>query len=174
VGAARRIRIIAADIPGWPPPEGTSPQTVSERFAARAEHMARRMDDELLNLMPEARLLVFVDGYLTLQRVRGQLRTAGGETTRVDWLGEVLRQRAPADVRTLLVDPGSSPTAVRRLPEYHGTAFHRPLRRVLDRSTAVRVRRPLLARLADRFATRFATRLIDAIEAELWGRGPRY
>jgi protease IV len=45
---------------------------------------------------------------------------------------------------------------------------------VPPRSVAVRVRRPLLARLADRFATRVASRLADAVEAELWGRGPRY
>ncbi len=42
------------------------------------------------------------------------------------------------------------------------------------RATAVRVRRPLLARLMDRFASRIAGRLVEAVEAELWGRGPRY
>jgi protease IV len=45
---------------------------------------------------------------------------------------------------------------------------------VPPRSAPVRLRRPLLARLMDRFAARIASRLIDAVEAELWGRGPRY
>lgn len=46
--------------------------------------------------------------------------------------------------------------------------------KVPPRAVAVRVRRPVLARLVDRFASRIAGRLADAIEAELWGRGPRY
>jgi hypothetical protein len=139
LGAARRIRVIAADHPAWPPPEGVSPQEVAELYSQRAEHMLQRMDDELLTLMPEARILVFVDGYLTLQRSHGRLRFAGGADQDVNWLGELLRARAPAATRTILVDAGASPTAVRRLPEYHGTALHRPLRRALDRSTGVRL-----------------------------------
>jgi protease IV len=41
-------------------------------------------------------------------------------------------------------------------------------------ASPVRVRRPVLARLMDRFASRVAGQLIDAVEAALWGRGPRY
>jgi hypothetical protein len=139
VGAARRIRVIAADHPAWPPPEGASPQDIAELYSQRAEHMLQRMDDELLTLMPEARVLVFVDGYLTLQRSHGRLRFAGGADHEVHWLGELLRARAPAATRTILVDAGASPTAVRRLPEYHGTELHRSLRRSMDRSVGVRV-----------------------------------
>jgi hypothetical protein len=139
VGAARRIRIIAADRPGWPPAEGVSPQEVAELYAGRAGHMLERLDAELLSLMPEARVLVLVDGYLTLQRSHGLLRFAGGADHRVEWLGELLRQRSPGAVRTVLVDATGSPTAVRRLPEYHGTELHRPLRRAVNRSVGVRV-----------------------------------
>jgi protease-4 len=42
------------------------------------------------------------------------------------------------------------------------------------RATPVRLRRPLVARLADRFAARVVEGLADAVEAELRGRGPRY
>jgi len=139
VGAARRIRVIAADHPRWPPPEGSSPQDVAELFAGRAEHMVRRLDEELFHIMPDARVLVFVDGYMALQRTHGQLRFAGGSAHRVDWLAERLRDRAPAGIRTILVDAAASPTAVRRLPGYHGTTLHRPLRREVDRSVGVRV-----------------------------------
>jgi hypothetical protein len=139
LGAARRIRVIAADHPAWPPPEGASPQDIAELYSQRAGHMLQRMDDEILTLMPEARVLVFMDGYMTLQRSHGRLRFAGGADQEVHWLGELLRARAPAATRTVLVDAAASPTAVRRLPEYHGTELQRPLRRALDRSVGVRV-----------------------------------
>lgn len=138
VGAARRIRVIAADHPDWPPPEGASPQRIAGLYAARAAHMMAQLDQQLLAIMPEARVLIFVDGYMTLQRSHGELNFAGGATQRVEWLGELLRQRVPM-TRTVLVDAAISPTAVRRLPEYHGTGLHRPLRRGLDRSAGVRV-----------------------------------
>jgi hypothetical protein len=139
VGAARRIRVIAADRPDWPPPEGASSQEVADRYARRAGYMLHRMEEEVLGLMPEARILVFVDGYLTLQRTRGRLSFAGGSAREVQWLGELLRERAAAAPRTVLVDAAASPTAVRRLPEYHGTELHRPLRRAVDRSAGVRI-----------------------------------
>lgn len=139
VGAARRIRVIAADHPEWPPPEGASPQEVAERYARRAPHMLQQMDGQLLALMPEARVLVFVDGYLTLQRSRGRLSFAGGAGQDVDWLGELLRERTATSPRTVLVDAATSATAVRRLPAYHGTELHRSLRRAVDRSAGVRI-----------------------------------
>lgn len=139
VGAARRIRVIAADHPDWPPPEGASPQSIAETYAGRARHMLQVLEAELFTLMPDARVLVFVDGYLTLQRTHGRLRFAGGADQEVEWLGELLRARLPAGVRTVLVDAGASPTTVRRLPLYHGTGLHRPLRRSLDRAVGARV-----------------------------------
>lgn len=140
VGAARRIRIIAADLPDWPPPEGASPEEVARLFARRSAHMLERLDQELFSIMPDARVLVFVDGYLTLKRTHGELRFAGGEAERVEWLGEMLRRRAAADTRTILIDgPGASGGAVRRLPRYHGTGLYHPLRRSLDEGTGTRV-----------------------------------
>jgi hypothetical protein len=139
MGAARRIRVIAVDHPAWPPPDGASPQDIAELYSQRADHMLQRMDDEILTLMPEARVLVFMDGYMTLQRSHGRLRFAGGADHEVHWLGELLRARAPAVTRTVLVDAAAPATAGRMLPEYHGTALHRPLRRALDRSAGVRV-----------------------------------
>ncbi len=139
LGPARRIRIIAADIPGWPPSEGASPQDVAELYAERAPHMLQRLHDEILQLTPEARMLVFVDGYLILQRTRGRLSFAGGAAQEVHWLGELLRERAAGTVRSVLVDAGASATAMRRLPEYHGTELHRPLRRRVERSAGVRI-----------------------------------
>jgi protease IV len=42
------------------------------------------------------------------------------------------------------------------------------------RGVPVRLRRPLLSRLVGRFATELVSGLADAVESELWGRGPRY
>jgi hypothetical protein len=137
VGAARRIRIIAADHPDWPPPEGVSPQRIAELYALRPPHMVQRLDDELFGIMPEARILVFVDGYLALQRVRGQLQYAGGAAQTVTWIGELLRERG--QLRTVLVDAALPPGAIQRLPEYHGTELYRPLRRATNRSVGVRI-----------------------------------
>ncbi|MFW5952367.1 MAG: hypothetical protein ACOCVZ_09660 [Gemmatimonadota bacterium] len=132
--AARRVRVIAADVESWPPPQGVGPRAVGEAFARRAEHMLTRIDRELFSIMPEARVLVFVDGYLALQGTHGQLDFGGGDPVRVEWLGELLRKRSGAGARTVLLDAGSSTNGVRRLPTYHGTALHRPLSRELDRA----------------------------------------
>ncbi|HSH44369.1 MAG TPA: hypothetical protein VK966_00800 [Longimicrobiales bacterium] len=139
LGAARQIRVIAADHPDWPPPQGASSTEAAALFAGRTEHMLQRMDEELLARIPDARLLVFVDGYMTLQRTHGEVRFAGGDPVRVDWLGETMRQRAGgAGVRTVLVDAGSGASTGHALPSYHGTSFHRSLRRELNGDVAVR------------------------------------
>lgn len=140
VGAARRIRVIAAGLPDWPPPEGAAPEEVARLYSLRAQHMLRRMDEEVFSLMPEARVLVFVDGYLTQKRTRGLLRFGGGEAVEVEWLGELLRRRAPADTRTILLEVAAGRGgAVQRIPNYHGTELYRPLRRELSETAAVQV-----------------------------------
>lgn len=139
LGAARRIRIIAADLPGWPPPEGTSVADMARAYAQRSEHMLQRLDDEILSINPNARVLVFVDGYLTLKGTYGQAQFAGGEAVRIEWLGERLRRRAAHDTRTILIDASGATGGARRVPGYHGTELFRPLRRELDGHAAVRV-----------------------------------
>lgn len=139
LGAARRIRIIAVDLPGWPPPEGADPNQAARLYTARTEHMLQRLDDELLSRIPDARLLVFMDGYMTLKRTHGAVRFAGGEPVRVEWLGSVLSDRNPGQVRTVLVDAPAGAAGLHRLPSYQGTVLHRSLRRELDREAAVRI-----------------------------------
>lgn len=137
LGAARRIRVLAVDLPGWPPPEGANPAEVGRLYTARTEHMLQRLDEEILSRIPDARLLVFMDGYMTMQRTYGEVRFAGGEPVRVDWLGERLRERNPGQVRTVLLDAAAGTTTLPRTPVYQGTAFHRGLRRELDQDRAV-------------------------------------
>ena len=139
MGAARRIRILTVDVPGWPPPEGANPDEVGRLYASRTEHMLERLENELLDRIPDARLLVFVDGYMTLQRTHGQARFAGGDPVRVEWLGEMLRQRYPGQVRTVLLDAPPGAAGLARIPAYEGTVFHRGLRGELDQDLAGRV-----------------------------------
>lgn len=135
---SRRVRVIAADVDGWPPPEGVAPREIGQAYARRAEHMLMRLDRELFSVMPEARVLVFVDGYMALQGTYGSLSFGGGEPLRVEWLGELLRRRSGSAVRTVLLDPGATAGGVRRLPDYHGTRLHRPLRRELTTAAGAR------------------------------------
>lgn len=140
VGASRRVGVIAADLPGWPPPDGTPAPQVAAMYARRPEHMLRMLDEQLLSIDPDARVLVFVDGYLTLHGTRGELRSAGGHAEEVTWLGDLLRRRNAADTRTVLLDTGRpAPGVLGTLPEYHGTALFRPLSRSLRSTAGVRV-----------------------------------
>lgn len=137
--ASERIRVIAGDSDAWPPVEGAAPREIGVVYAGRAEQMLTRLDRELFRIMPDARVLVFVDGYMTLQDTYGMLEFGGGEPVRVEWLGELLRRRSGSEARTVLVDVGSSVGAMQRLPNYQGTRLHRPLRRELDRPAGVRI-----------------------------------
>lgn len=141
--ASERIRVIAADADAWPPAEGASLREMGSIYADRAEHMLLRIDQELFAIMPDARILIFVDGYLTLQETYGLLEFSGGEPVRVEWLGELLRRRSGSKTRTVLLDAGDGMGAVQRLPDYHGTRLHRPLRREIEAPLGARVRGPL-------------------------------
>jgi hypothetical protein len=137
---SRRIRIVAADVEEWPPPDGAAPAEVARRYEGRAERMLMRLDEEIFSTMPDARVFVFVDGYQTLQGTSGVLRFAGGESVEVSWLGELLRRRSGADARTILVDTGASVGGMQRIPAYQGTELHRSLRRELSGEVAAPVR----------------------------------
>lgn len=137
--ASDRIRIVAGDSDGWPPAEGVAPRGIGELYAGRAEHMLDRLDREIFRIMPESRVLVFVDGYMAMQHTHGLLGFGGGDPVRVEWLGELLRRRSGPRARTVLMDAGSPMGAVQRLPSYQGTRLHRSLRRELGAAAGTRV-----------------------------------
>lgn len=140
---SQRIRIIAGDVDDWPPPEGAAPRDIGRIYAGRAEHMLSRLDQELFSIMPDARVLIFVDGYLALQGTSGSLHFGGGDPVEVEWLGEMLRRRSGSRARSVLLDAGVPTTGLQRLPNYHGTALHRALRRELEGATGARITRDL-------------------------------
>lgn len=140
---SQQIRVIAGDVDDWPPPEGAAPRDIGQIYARRAEHMLSRLDQELFRIMPDARVLVFVDGYLALQGTSGVLRFGGGDPVEIEWLGEMLRRRSGSQARSVLMDAGVPTTGGRRLPSYHGTELHRTLRQELSAATGARITRDL-------------------------------
>lgn len=138
-GPSRRIRVVAADVESWPPAEGAGLRDMGRTYAARAEHMLNRIDREVFTVLPDARVLVFVDGYMAMQGTHGEIRVGGGEGIRVEWLGELLRRRSGVNARTILTDAGGSSAGLQRLPSYQGTTLHRALRRELSGATASEV-----------------------------------
>lgn len=136
-GAARRIRIIAADLPAWPPAEALSPRNAAELYARRDAYMAAVLDSVLLGPAPRARALVFMDGYHVLRHVRGELRAGGGERIPVVWLASRLQQRYGDEVATVLTDTGTRPgTALESVAAYSGTRAFALLQTRLGRTSA--------------------------------------
>lgn len=109
LGPERRIRVVAADLPGWPPRRPLPAPEAARLFAQRDAHMAGIVEDAVLAGAPHARVLVFVSGYHALSRGGGVLEFAGGDEIPVTWLAARLRERHPGEVFSVLVDGGRRP-----------------------------------------------------------------
>lgn len=101
-GADRRIRVIAMDLPGWPPVRPLGPSQAATAFAARDSVMLRTLT-ERLDRSPRARVIAFVDGLHVLQG-DGEVQTGGTSPIRFRLLGGALRERFAGDVYSVLVD----------------------------------------------------------------------
>lgn len=129
LGAARRIRIIAADAPGWPPAQATSPAEAARRFAERADHMASTVMERLLARNPGARVLFLVDGLHALKSGGGRVQTGGAAPGPITWLAAWMRDRFPADVYSVLIDAAPSRSISTPVAAYRGTEFAEAMRR---------------------------------------------
>lgn len=129
LGAARRIRIVAADAPGWPPPRATSPADAARLFGERADSMVESVMTRSLARSPNARVLFFVDGLQTLKSGGGRVQTGGATPATVTWLAAQMRERFPADVYTILLDATPSRSISTDVAAYRGTVLGEILRR---------------------------------------------
>lgn len=129
LGAARRIRIVAADAPGWPPARATSPADAARLFALRADSMVESVMERSLARSPNARVLFFVDGLQALKSGGGRVQTGGATPATVTWLAAQMLERFPADVYTILVDATPSRSITTEVAAYRGTVFGDILRR---------------------------------------------
>ena len=122
LGAARRIRIIAADLPGWPPNRAVSPADAARLFGRRTDHMAESVL-ERLGRDPSARVLFFVDGLQALRSGAGRVQTGGATPVEVGWLAARIGERYPSDVYSILVDAPRSTSVGVDVAAYSGTEY---------------------------------------------------
>jgi len=128
VGAARSVRIIAADIPASSRSHSLSPSQVVARSVERDAHMERIVDERIFAREPRARVMFLLDGLHTL-RVPFVLRTAGATPVEVQPLAVRLSRREPREVWTVLVDAAPAGNVTAEIAAYSGTGAREVLRR---------------------------------------------
>lgn len=114
------IRVIAADLPGWPPPQALSPNQAGERYGERDAFMAARVDSLLLSRNAHARVLFFLDG-LHVLRGGATLQAGGTGLVEISWLAEEMRSRFPRDVYGIIVDAPTSRVNAPHVVAYRAT-----------------------------------------------------
>jgi hypothetical protein len=121
LGAHRRVRIVAADRPGWPPERAGSPHDAARMFGERDGHMADAVMRRALAREPNARVLFFVGGLHTLRTGGGRVQTGGTRPVDVQWLAARLAERFPHDVFTILTDATPARVVTAEVAAYRGT-----------------------------------------------------
>ncbi|CAN5639237.1 hypothetical protein BH23GEM9_BH23GEM9_06480 [soil metagenome] len=129
LGAHRRVRIVAADLSGWPPSRATSPHDAARLFGERDEHMVDAITQRALAREPGARVLFFVGGLHVLKSGGGRVQTGGTRPVEVQWLASRMAERFPQDVFSILVDAAPSRVVTADVAAYRGTQAAEPLRR---------------------------------------------
>ena len=140
LGADRRIRILAADYPGWPPGHATAPSTAAEMFGQRDNHMLEVITTRALSRSPNVRMLFFMDGLHTLKSGGARAQTGGARPVEVEWLAAQLAQRYPQDVYTILLDAVPAGAIEAEVAAYRGTDVGDVFRRAgVSSGTALRI-----------------------------------
>lgn len=127
LGPDRQIRIVALDLPGWPPAAAESPSEAARQFGQRDSAMYSAIAP-VLDADPKARVLFFVGGFHVLKSSTGIVQTGGTKTVEATWLASRLMKLYPQDVYSILVDatPLRIPSAA--VSAYRGTAAGSVLR----------------------------------------------
>ncbi|MGD8278249.1 MAG: hypothetical protein PVH00_09495, partial [Gemmatimonadota bacterium] len=109
MGAARRIRVVAMDVPGWPPSPPPSPARLTQAFGERTERMAEALEPWVLGRNDRARVLVFVDGLHTM-RALARIETGGEVLDALPMLATRLERDRPAGIFAALVAAPGPPS----------------------------------------------------------------
>lgn len=120
LGPGRSIRIVAADLPEWPPRGAISPRQAAELYARRPAHMAEKILNEVLEPFPRARVLVFAGGYQVLQGA-AELKLGGADPIPVVWLAARLEEAYPSETYSVLVEGTQHVREVRAIPVFGAT-----------------------------------------------------
>jgi hypothetical protein len=119
LGADERIRILAADLPGWPPDVGATGE-MAEKMAKRDEQMRNVIEAEVLSRIPDARILIFMTGLHGLKTGSVSVQTGGSAAVSAQPLAARLAQSTD-EVYTFLLDAPSSGVTGREVAPYVGT-----------------------------------------------------
>jgi hypothetical protein len=125
----RRIRIVAADRPGWPPEGATSPHEAARLFGERDAHMMEAVMQRGLAREPGTRVLFFVNGLQAIRSGGGRVQTGGTRPVDVQWLAARVAERFPRDVFSILTDASPSRVLAPDVVTYRGTAVADAFRR---------------------------------------------
>jgi len=129
LGADRRIRILAADLPGWPPAQAASPNERAEMFGKRDAHMLDAVRTRALGRNSNARILFFVDGLHALKSGGGRIQAGGTRPVDVKWLAAEFTKMYPQDVYSILTDASSAGVTATPVASYRGTDVLETFRR---------------------------------------------
>lgn len=128
LGAARSVRIVAADMPGWPPARAMAPAQAVLRWAERDAHMARVVSSRVLSRDSRARVVFFMNGLHAL-RAPIELRTGGTAPVPVMPLAARLAATAPREVWSALLDVPPVAASVPAVAVLVGSGARETLRR---------------------------------------------
>lgn len=142
----RRVRILAADLPGWPPSTALPPQTAAAQYAQRDAYMTELIESALLARSPRAKLLIFMGGYHGLKSGQAELQAGLGAPVPVVWLGTRLRQLHPGEVFTIVADGAARQLARGPITGYVASDVFTFLRKRLPEAT-----RPFALTIDSRF-----------------------
>ncbi|MGQ0562046.1 MAG: hypothetical protein ACT443_09255 [Gemmatimonadota bacterium] len=120
LGADQRIRVIAADLPGWRGSRTLSPAEMARAMAERPAHMHQVIAERVLGSNPSARVLVFMTGFHALKSGALMLQTGGSDPVDVVPLAERLAA-ATNETYSILVDAPSAGSGARDVAPYVGT-----------------------------------------------------
>lgn len=118
LGADQRIRVLAADLPGWPN-TNDSPAEAAGSMGKRDEHMYQTVTSVFAKV-PRARVLVFMTGFHGLRAGTVTVQTSGATPVSIDPLAARLAQ-ATGEMFTILVDAPTNGVESRELTPYLGT-----------------------------------------------------
>jgi hypothetical protein len=127
LGPDRRIRIIAMDIPGWPPQRALSPGQLTALFGRRDAHMFQTVQSRILDRNARGRVFFFADG---LHTIEAATRVATGGTTPVEGpaLAELFDLRYPGEVYSILTDAPAGRAVTAEVARYRSTRLFSVLR----------------------------------------------
>jgi hypothetical protein len=154
LGADQRIRVIAADLPDWPPMRAASPAEIAHTMGQREEHMEKTIREQILGPIPEARIFVFMSGLHGLKS--GSIDFESGGTAPVNVTPLAARLESSDEVYSVLVDAAVGGVADREIATFTGTRVGPLLERAgFSKATAIEIdtdfdylRAPILAKKA--------------------------